>query len=263
MRDLLEFIAKPSNLFVTFIVIGFVLLMLRRLRRLAMSCLALGTAALLTFGYSSAGELLMAPLVSRFPPLKIEEIPEPFGIIVLGGGLNETYAKRTGVPVELGEDGDIVVITAILAKRFPQARIIVSAGSGGPWPAAPLREADGVGRFLTESGISTTRLFIDGLSGSTFERVRNSINLMGEDRDQTWLVIGSAHKMPRVMGTFRTFKMEPLPYPVDFRWIAPFDPFYTYTFASGLRMTDLAAKEWLGLLMYRYQGKITRFFPGP
>ena len=57
--------------------------------------------------------------------------------------------------------------------------------------------------------------------------------------------------------------MEPVPYPVDFRWTPPFDPFYTYRFPDGLKMTDLAMKEWVGLALYWQQGRIPRLFPGP
>ncbi|SMD03100.1 YdcF family protein [Primorskyibacter flagellatus] len=262
IRSLLVFMTTPSNFMVLLVVAGLALFLLR-LRRLGFSALVLGTAGLLVFGYTSANELLLAPLVSRFPAMALEEAPEPFGIVLVGGGVNEVHAQRTGALMELTEDGDAIPIAALLARRFPAARIIVSSGSGASGPPAPLRQADGMRRILLEFGVADDRIDVEGDSGSTFERVRNSIALIGEDKDETWWVLSSAHRMPRVIGTFRKLGMDPVPYPVDFRWIPPFDPFYTYRFTDGLQLTDLAVKEWLGLASYWYQGRTASYFPAP
>ncbi|MEP1612827.1 MAG: YdcF family protein [Roseobacter sp.] len=260
--SVLAFITVPSNFLILLIVIGLCLFVLRW-RRLGISAIGLGTAGFLTFGYTSAGELLMAPLVSRFPPVVLENAPEPFGIILVGSGINEVHANRTGALMELTEDGDGVPITALLARRFPQAHIIVSSGSGSSGTPAPLRPADGIRRILLELGIAEDRITIEPNSGSTFETARNAIALIGEDIDETWWVITSAHRMPRLIGAFRKLGGRPVPYPVDFRWIPPFSPFYTYQFTEGMGMTDTATKEWLGLMMYWYQNKTTNYFPAP
>jgi hypothetical protein len=34
-------------------------------------------------------------------------------------------------------------------------------------------------------------------------------------------------------------------------------------FNKGLRMTDIAVHEWLGLLVYRLTGRTLELFPGP
>ena len=262
LKSLLVFVTTPSN-FLILLVVGGVFLLLLRLRRLGLFTTALGTAGLLIFGYTSANELLLAPLVSRFPAMTLEEPPEPFGIVLVGGGVNEVHAQSTGALMELTEDGDAIPIAALLARRFPDARIIVSSGSGSGGPPAPLRQADGMRRILLEFGVADDRIAVEGQSGSTFERVRNSIALIGDDKDETWWVLSSAHRMPRVIGTFRQLGMDPAPFPVDFRWIPPFDPFYTYRFTDGLQLTDLAVKEWLGLTSYWYQGRTSEYFPAP
>ncbi|WP_299553836.1 YdcF family protein [uncultured Tateyamaria sp.] len=259
LRSSLVFLTTPSNFLVLLIVLGLGL-MLMRSRRLGLSCSTLGTMGLLTFGYTSAGELLMAPLVTRFPPVSIDTAPAPHGIVIVGSGVNEVHAQHTGAILELTENGDAVPIAALIAQRYPQARIVVSSGSTLP---APLGPAHGIQRILQEFGVAKDRIAIDPSSTSTVERVRNAINLIGEDKDKTWWVISSAHRMPRVMGVFRTMGMEPLPYPVDFRWIPPFDPLYTYPLTDGLRMTDAAVKEWRGLTLYWYQGHISAYFPSP
>jgi len=42
-----------------------------------------------------------------------------------------------------------------------------------------------------------------------------------------------------------------------------FDPLYFYGLTDGLRMTDRAVHEWLGLVLYRLQGRTGSLFPGP
>lgn len=258
-RSSLDFLTTPSNFIALLIVLGLALLLVRW-RKLGVSCSALGTVGLLTFGYTSAGELLMAPLVTRFPPMSLETAPKPFGIVIVGSGISEVHAQHTGSLIELEEDGDAIPITALLARRFPQARIIVSSGSSLPRPVGP---AYGIKRILTEFGVAEDRIAIDATSTNTIERVRNTIALIGEDRSESWWVISSSHRLPRVMGVFRQMGMEPVPYPVDFRWIPPFDPLYTYPLTDGLRMTDEATKEWRGLLLYWFQGHTSAYFPSP
>lgn len=262
MRSFLEFAIVPSNFLMLLIVAGLLLLVVR-VRRLGLTSIVAGAVGLLLFGYSSAGELFMAPLVSRFPPVAVDEAPEPFGIIVFGSGVNEVHARHNGMFMNLLDGGESAPIAAILARRFPEAQIVITAGNGSGFPPAPFREADGYARILQEFGVEESRILLDGNSGTTEARVRASIDLMHEHADETWWVMASAHRMPRVIGTFRAQGADPLPYPIDFRWIPPIDPTYTYRFTAGLRMTDEAVKEWVGLVVYHLEGKTEQLFPEP
>jgi uncharacterized SAM-binding protein YcdF (DUF218 family) len=70
--------------------------------------------------------------------------------------------------------------------------------------------------------------------------------------------------MPRAVGAFRKAGFEVEAYPVDYRtrgvediWI-PFDDV-----ASGLRRTDTASREWIGMFVYWLTGKSSAIFPAP
>ena len=76
LRSLLVFLTTPSNFLVVLLVAGLLMLMLRW-RRTGAAAVGFGVLGLLGFGYSSAGELLMAPLVSRFPPVALEAFNPP------------------------------------------------------------------------------------------------------------------------------------------------------------------------------------------
>jgi uncharacterized SAM-binding protein YcdF (DUF218 family) len=262
VRQVIDFLTTPSTFLLTLCCLGLLLLLLHRHRAAAVS-LAAGLGGFLVFGFTSASELAIAPLTQRFPPLDLERAEPPFGIVVLGAGLNEVHAAHAGTLMELEEGGEAVPTAALLARRYPEARIVLSGGNGTGFPPPPLRGADGMRRLLLEFGVAPERIAIDPASATTFERARNTLALIGEDRDEVWWAITPAHRMPRLIGTYRRQGFEPVPVPVDYRWIPPFVPTYLYAFTDGLRLTDEGIHEWRGLLLYRAEGKIDDVFPGP
>ncbi len=77
-------------------------------------------------------------------------------------------------------------------------------------------------------------------------------------------MVTSAYHMPRAMGTFRQAEFEVTAYPVDYYTggeTSRFSPFY-YAM-DGVTITDTAAKEWLGLIVYKLTGRSSGFFPQP
>lgn len=253
LRGILDFLLVPSNLFFLLAFVALAALFLGRIR-LAKGCLAGSVAGFFLFGYSSASELMMIPLDTRFPPLDLATAPPPDGIIVPGGMILEKHAATRGTLVEFSGDGaEAVPTVAILARRYPQARIITSGGD----------EAEGARRILIASGIDPARIQSDPSSGSTTQRVQNVLRLIGEDRTGTWWLVTSAHRMPRTIGTFRKAGLDPVPCPVDYRWIPPTLITWFYGLREGLALTDAAAHEWVGLVFYRVTGKTDTLFPGP
>jgi uncharacterized SAM-binding protein YcdF (DUF218 family) len=262
LKSAVSFAAMPSNFLFLLVVFGLLALVVRY-RRTAITMLSLAVLGFLAFGYSSISEVLIAPLVTRFPPVDLATAAPPDGIIVLGSGLNEVHAAYNGALIELNSDGEAIPVTALLAQRFPNARLILSGGAPGPFPAVPMRDVDGMQRVLTEYGIARDRSMIDPNSRSTFDRIVNTLALVGEDRDKRWWVMTSAHRMPRVIGTYRQAGFEPIAYPIDFKWVPPFDPSYTYPLTGGLSLTDDAVHEWLALISYALSDKSASIFPAP
>src|ERR1700675_4347754 len=79
-------------------------------------------------GFSPLGNLLLYPLESRFPPWDPAR-GAPDGIVVLGGAIDADLSAAHGVAVFRGA-ADRVIAAAELARRYPNARIIYSGGSG-------------------------------------------------------------------------------------------------------------------------------------
>ncbi|MEO0930999.1 MAG: YdcF family protein [Pseudomonadota bacterium] len=262
LKSITDFITTPSTFLLLLILLALIALLLRW-RRGAMTCLTLGLTGFVAFGFTSLSEVLIAPLVTRFAPVDLATAEPPFGIIVLGAGLSEVHANHTGALIELEDGGEAVPTAALLAQRYPDVRIILSGGSGTDFPPAPLRGVDGMRRVLMAFGVAEERIVVDPNSGTTAARARNTLTLIGEDADEVWWAITPAHRMPRLMGSYRKLGFEPVPYPVDFKWIPPFDFSYFHHFSDGLRLTDAGAHEWRGLLYYYLTDKTDTLFPGP
>src|SRR6202167_5424627 len=122
----LGFFAVPSNVLIAIGLIGLVLLC-TRFRRLA-SWLIVTSLVLIAFvGFSPLGRILILPLEQRFPPWDASRGP-PDGIVVLGGGITPDISAARGV-VALNEAAERITVTAELARRYPNARIIYTGGS--------------------------------------------------------------------------------------------------------------------------------------
>ena len=78
-------------------------------------------------GLSPLGNALILPLEQRFPPWDASRGP-PDGIVMLGGAISPNVSAARGV-VALNEAAERITATAELARRYPNARIILSGGS--------------------------------------------------------------------------------------------------------------------------------------
>ena len=91
---------------------------------------SIGIAAILiliTVAMTPLGLMAAAPLENRFPQ-PAADMPPPFGIIVLGGAVNGPVSKARGEIVF--DEGERMIEAAFLAKRYPQARVVFTGGSG-------------------------------------------------------------------------------------------------------------------------------------
>jgi uncharacterized SAM-binding protein YcdF (DUF218 family) len=82
--------------------------------------------------------------------------------------------------------------------------------------------------------------------------------------NERWLLVTSAYHMPRAVGVFRKAEFPVEAYPVDWRTRGSQDLWRPFDRASdGLRRTDVAVREWTGLLIYWLTGRSSALFPAP
>jgi len=248
----------PTNLLILIGIAGVVLLATRFVAygRKLMVASILGLA-ICTF--SPLGALLLYPLESRFPPWDAAR-GAPDGIIVLGGPVDSDISAAHATPV-VRNAADRIFAAAELARRYPNARIVFTGGSPNLF-SNDAREADYAGTLLENLGIARERMTMERRSRNTYENAVFTKALVNPKPGERWLLVTSAYHMPRSIGIFRKAEFLVEPYPVDWRvgdQVFAIDNFS----AEGLRRTDIAIREWLGLLAYRLRGRTSELFPQP
>ncbi|TMJ04206.1 MAG: YdcF family protein [Alphaproteobacteria bacterium] len=260
LAKIFGFFALPSNILIALGLIGVVLMATRHAhagRRLAVTALILLAIA----GLSPLGNALILPLEERFPPWDAAR-GAPAGIISLGGALDTVVSQPRG-EVALNEAAERMTAVAELARRFPDARIVFSGGSGRIIYDG-VTEASLAARLFASFGIAKERIVLEDKSRDTDENARFTRELLQPKPGERWLLVTSAHHMPRSVGVFRAAGFAVEAYPVDYRTRGAIDLLRPFSnVGDGLRRTDTAAREWVGLLVYRLTGRTTELFPTP
>ncbi|HWV41157.1 YdcF family protein [Pseudorhodoplanes sp.] len=254
------FLASPSNLLIV-VALGGVILMATRWARCGRSLVVVAVLLLAVAGLSPLGNALILPLEQRFPAWTFSDAP-PTGIIVLGGAIVPKLSGERGT-VELNETAERMTATAALAKRFPLARIVFVGGDASLVGRAPSEAV--LARPLLESlGVAGQRIETEEVSRNTYENAVFAKELLHPKPGERWLLVTSGYHMPRAVGCFRKVGFAVEPYPVDWRTAGRQDllkPFQAV--AGGLARTDVAVREWIGLVAYWLTGRSSALFPGP
>jgi uncharacterized SAM-binding protein YcdF (DUF218 family) len=254
------YLAMPSNLLITIGLIGLVLLF-TRFQRLASWLIVTSLVLIALVGYSPLGRILLLPLEERFPPWDASR-GAPDGIVVLGGAISPEISQARGV-VALNGSAERLTVTAELAHRYPNARIIFSGGSGSLDPTAPPEAPFAVKEFEA-LGVAHERITAEEQSRNTIENAVFSRLLANPKPGERWLLVTSAAHMPRAIAAFRAAGFPVEAYPVNWITRGRRDAAELFTsFAGGLAMTDYAIHEWLGLAVYRLTGRTSELFPAP
>lgn len=261
----LWFVLQPSTLIALLIGYGSILIW-TGWARWGRRFVTVGAILLLLAGLSPLGNALILPLEDRFPRTDLDAPPPPTGFILLGGAEDRLVGTARKAPT-LNEAGERIIEAAILAKRFPAAKIAFSGGDAGVLYKSS-SEAEGASALLTALGVPRDQLILEAAARDTYENavfLKEELAKMGLLSPGTrWVLITSAYHMPRAMGAFRAAGFNAEPWPVDYRTrgradlTRPFDKV-----SEGLRRIDVASREWVGLVAYWMRGRSDALFPGP
>ncbi|HZZ21452.1 MAG TPA: YdcF family protein [Roseiarcus sp.] len=180
---------------------------------------SIGIAAILiliTIGMTPVGLMAAAPLENRFPQ-PAADMPPPFGILVLGGAVNGLVSKARGEIVL--DEGERMIEAACLAKRYPQARVVFTGGSGSL--IAESKEAPAARQLLIELGVDPARIIVEDKSRNTEENAQFTAAIVRPEPKQRWLLVTSAFHMPRAIGVFEKAGFDVVPDPVAYRTLGP------------------------------------------
>jgi uncharacterized SAM-binding protein YcdF (DUF218 family) len=200
---------------------------------------------------------VIGPLEQRFP---VPQLPDKVdGIIVLGGAIDLDSTGNPDMPAVNGA-GERLLAFAELARRYPDARLVYSGGSGLV-SDQDAREADLAKPLFLTLGLDVTRTLYERDSRNTWENAVISKRLVKPQPGQTWLLVTSAWHMPRAVGCFRQVGWNVLPYPVDY--LGRTKPWLGLDAINQLHSIGIAEKEWIGLVAYWLMGRSDALFPAP
>jgi len=259
LSKLFWFVADPQALGILLVLLAPALAVFGR-RRLSLSALLPGAAILALISFSTFGAVLMAPLESRFARPAFPEHVD--GIVLLGGGLDPNVSAATH-SYAFNEAGDRFTETLLLARRYPDARILITGGVG-EFGGSGDGDAVAGERFFIDMGIDPQRLILEPNARNTKENADFSKPLADPQPGQTWLLVTSAFHMPRSVGIFREIDFPVVPWPTDYR--TPGRSSFAADFnkpAVNAQFASIAIREWIGLLAYRLAGYTGDLFPAP
>ncbi|MGI3902588.1 MAG: YdcF family protein [Janthinobacterium lividum] len=251
--------AAPTNVLLALALAGAVAALAGRRWGVRLAVLAL--AVLLLCGVLPVGRLLLRPLEDRFPQPSLAG-PDPAGIIVLGGAVDQVTGAARG-PVSLIQGAERLTTGASLARRYPGVPLIYTGGSNALLSDVG-GEAEDAKRLWIDLGVAPARIETESGSRNTVENARFTRDLAHPRPGQRWLLVTSAYHMPRSVGLFRAAGFDVVPVPVDYRSTDGWrDLMPSSDIASGLVRLDMAVREWVGLVAYRLSGRISAVLPAP
>ncbi len=223
-----------------------------RWKRAGRVMMLVATAIVLAVTFLPLDHWALRPLENRFPQLT-EMLAHVDGIIVLGGFAEPIPNGTLG----LNEMGENVTTFAQLAHAYPTARLVFTGTS--PEDPTYMTEGEAVRRTVRDMGIDTSRMALELKSRNTYENAALTHAMVQPKPGETWILVTSASHMPRSMGVFRHVGWNPIPCPTGYKAQMRFQ----INFAPHLVHLDLAAHEWLGLVVYRLTERIDVLFPKP
>lgn len=260
ISKLVGFATTPSTAIFMLGLLGVLFLTFRRRRAGIALCV---TSILLTFafGMTPLANIPQAILEDRFPQPVLSE--PPTGVIMLGGPVDVDLSPARNT-IAINNAAERVTDTAVLAVRYPQARIFLSGGSGHFGDPGANTESALTKKLLVQLGIPAERIEMEEKSRTTAENARYSLEALKPKPGERWLLVTSASHMPRSVGAFRAAGFDVIPYPVDYRTfgLARLSDFPD-SVAEGFELVDVATHEWIGLVGYWLTGKSTALFPAP
>jgi len=253
------FVAQPLNLSILLLIAGFAIC-IAGYRRVGLTAFVMALGVLLLSTWTSLGPALLRPLEERY--VRPDPAPETVaGIVVLGGGFEGAINLARG-GYEVNSGGDRYIEAAALARRYPQARVVVTGGTG-----ALILDGEGDGatapRLLQALGVSADRLVLENESRNTYENAVFTKRLVSPADGETWLLVTSAFHMPRSMGLFEKAGFPVTPWPVDYRTSGQEGLLFPDNPVDTMQAATLGIREWIGLFAYWLSGRIDSPFPGP
>jgi len=237
---------------------------------LGLACLTLGLAFLLSWrkpwlsrllvllvlgalgalGSGTVAQRLIAPLERAYPVPPADATAQ--AAVVLAGTVD--LSRSSLERVEFYDRPERIIEGARLVKQGRARWLVISGGSGDPFlPGAS--EAEFLASFARDLGVDPQVILLEQGSRTTHENAVETARLLRERGLLRFFLVTSASHLPRAVGCFRQAKLDPIPFPVDYR-ATPLrtTPLSYLPSAEALHLSTFALHEYVGYAMYRVLG---------
>ena len=229
LKKMVSMALMPWSIGIFLLLIGIVFLYKNRIKK-AKKYLLLSTIWMFLIAWGPFGNLMLKPLENTYP--RLTKIPKNIEYILLLGGDRD---KRAWEALRL-------------YHQIPNVKIITSGFSLHD----SISDAQKTANLLIESGIPKEKISMQEGAKTTFEEAIYMKKRVGE---KPFILITAAYHMPRAMGLFEKAGLHPIPAPADFNRPNENGIFSVFQ-AKQLYKTEHAWHEYIGLLLYKLQGKI-------
>jgi uncharacterized SAM-binding protein YcdF (DUF218 family) len=213
--------------------------------------LGLAVIGLFFISWQPFARILLRPYENRFPPR-----PIPRGdaqAIVLISGAMEGPSPVTGERL-VGEDTYArCLYAAWLYKRWRQLPVLAS---GGPPRNRPREAPDAIvmQEVLECAGVPATDIWCESRSVSTHENALYSAQFLRSKGVHKVVLVTSAYQMLRALLCFRKEGLAVTPAACDYHTIGPYRVQDLFPSWEGLRITETALHETVGIAWYWAHG---------
>lgn len=254
---LIWLLISPDTLFLILFILAWGLFICKKIES-AKKLMTFLVIVLLIVALFPVGEWILYPLEKRMTtnpklPDKVD------GVIVLGGS-TANMRSVSWDQVELNESAERNFAFISLSKKYPEAKLVFTGGSGS-LTNQELKEATLMRRLFEEQGLDLSRIIFEDASRNTYENAIFTMKKVKPHISEKWILITSAAHMPRSVGIFCKAGWPVLPYPVDHLSV-PGNLFrIELNLSKHLMKLKKGMREWTGLVAYRLSGKTSSFFP--
>ncbi len=198
------------------------------------------------------GVLMLHSLESKYADLN-SELVEIDGILVLSGMENIEMTEEYG-QFYLGSSGSRIIESLRLQKKFPNAKLIFSGGSGDHYSKNVTSLISK--QFYNEFSIDPNKIIFESQSKNTYENIINSQKLVNPSGNEKWILLTSAFHMHRSTNTAAKLGWELIPYPVDFKLSKDLiQEIKKFNLLNNIKYFQIASHEMLGILVYKATGR--------
>jgi uncharacterized SAM-binding protein YcdF (DUF218 family) len=256
LSKIIWFLFNPFNLILILLFFG-LLLNLIPLKLFSKICYLFSFLLFFITGILPIGSFLNYNLEKDF--FYTASYPEHIdGILILGGATNPFLSNEHN-QINFNDSSERLIESIFLIKRFPDAKVIFSGGSGSI-SEPNLTHAFVAKKFFQNMDIDHKKIIYEDKSRNTYENILFSKRIARPHSAEKWLLVTSAFHLKRSLAISEKLKWTFIPFATDFNKSKKFKWRLSINFLSNINEFNKASHEWMGLISYYLMGRSSSIF---